>query len=619
MATFVTNEKSLPLILQRRSSLIGLETSITQPIIDDFCRWVKCSGPQYAVDRMKTIKQIVLNSVSSNTEIPKDFWIRKVNSFRLAGHYGRLQSLASQGDHILKKVLIFLSMYTALSEKETTQEDIQKFRNTVETPGPQIPQQWSVNMVTAVKCAIRDFGLDTSDIQYSGPYETTSYQKPQQEAEFMDSVERLFRTDIGKKLLQQPAVFTPLMNVMGFRGYKYAGTPARMGKVFRIPSPGLKSRWVCNFNKALDHVIKPMGKRVYDSVAKLPWDITFDESKCFTPIQNALVAGTKAFAFDLTAATDRFPWELQYDALRAMNCGTRWKELVELFDTVIKLPAEMPDGSEVTWAYGQPLGAYPSFAVFTFTHGLLLYSLNGCKYNSEFFVHGDDVVILDEGLAMRYKSVLQRMEIDISEFKTLTSTLMTEINAKLITTKHVLTIPKWKPITKSNLLGQMKSWGYGVLKYANLSESATETIKKWASLPVSLGGAGINPLGIPLIERMSGLEDLLFKDKELSFEGSARTKVLSRYLSNPNFTNLLGNALRDANQSDQDRLRVLKDNGIPLTFNSSFDLDILGKNLYSVNPDVKTPIASLRSDSGPLDEAECLISKIRKTNRFSQD
>lgn len=619
MATFVANEKSLPLILRRRCSLIGLEVSITQPIIDDFCRWVKCSGPQFAVDRMKTIKQIVLNSASGNPEIPKDLWIRKHSRFCLAGHYGRLQSLACQGDHILRKVLTFFNMYTVLSEQETTQEDIQKFRNTVETPGPEIPLEWTRNMVMATKCAVRDFGLDTSDIHYSGPYERTSYQKPHQEAEFLDSVQRLFQTDIGRKLLQLPAVFTPLMNVMGFRGYKYAGTPARMGKVFRIPSPGLKSRWVCNFNKALDHVVKPMGKRVYDSVAKLPWDITFDESKCFTPIQNALVARTKAYAFDLTAATDRFPWSLQYDALKAMDCGPRWNELVELFDKVIKLPAEMPDGSEITWNYGQPLGAYPSFAIFTFTHGLLLYSLNNCKYNSEFFVHGDDVVILDEQLAMKYKSVLTRMGVDISEFKTLTSTTMTEINAKLITTKHVLTIPKWKPITKSNLLGQLKTWGPGVLSYAKLSASTVETIKKWASLPVSLGGAGINPLGIPLLERMSGLEDLLFKDKELSYEGSSRTKILSRYLANPSFINLLGNALRDANQSDQDRLRVLKDNGIPLTFNSSFDLDILGKNLYSVNPDVKTPIASLSTDSGPLDEVESLISKVRKTNRFSRD
>lgn len=612
MSTFVVDQKNLPLVLSRRSRMIGLPESITNRVVKDFVRHYRANGAAWTVDRYKMIKQIILNDASGKKRIPKGIWIRRAryNRNKLYGVYGELQTLAKQSDSQLRKVLTLLNLYTTLVNLETTPESIEKFRQVVETPGTEPDERLCSQFYGVVQQIVERYNLDTSDVHYADAYERSAKMKDHQEKDFLLTVEKFFRTPTGIRLIDNPVIFRPLLNVLGFRGYRFSDEPEVMGKVFRIASPGLKDRWVCDFNKALDHCIKPMGKRIYDSVEKLPWDITFDESKCYRAIQTRLKNNQVVHSFDLSSATDRFPWKLQLTALRALNSGKVFNEMVSLYDELIHMPALLPDGSLISWRQGQPLGAYPSFATFTFTHGALLYALSGGDENS-FFVHGDDVVILDDDLAKKYARMMHRLGVPFSYFKTLQSRKMAEINSKVITASHILTIPKWKPITRNNTLGQIKNWGLEVIKFLKLNDKESRAYIRLASLPVALGGAGVNPYGLPLEKRMEGLEDILFKEKELSYEGSARRKVLSRYLHNPNFRNLLGNALRDAERSDQEALKDL-----PYTvYGDHRDLDILSKNSYSVNPELSRPIQS-ESSRPREDEVRRTVKKIENSNIF---
>lgn len=612
MSTFVVDQKNLPLVLSRRSRMIGLPESITNRVVKDFVRHYRANGAVWTVDRYKMIKQIILNDASGKKRIPSGIWIRRAryNRNKLYGVYGELQTLAKQSDSQLRKVLTLLNLYTTLVNLETTPESIEKLRQIVETPGPEPDERLCSRFFEVVQQIVKRYNLDTSDVHYADAYERSTKMKDHQEEDFLLTVEKFFRTPTGIRLIDNPVIFRPLLNVLGFRGYRFSDEPEVMGKVFRIASPGLKDRWVCDFNKALDHCIKPMGKRIYDSVEKLPWDITFDESKCYHAIQTRLKKNQVVYSFDLSSATDRFPWKLQLTALRALNSGKVFNEMVSLYDELIHMPALLPDGSLISWRQGQPLGAYPSFATFTFTHGALLYALSG-ENEELFFVHGDDVVILDDDLAKKYARVMHHLGVPFSYFKTLQSRKMAEINSKVITASHILTIPKWKPITRNNTLGQIKNWGLEVIKFLKLSDKESRAYIKLASLPVALGGAGVNPYGLPLEKRMEGLEDILFKEKELSYEGSARRKVLSRYLHNPNFRNLLGNALRDAERSDQEALKDLPYR----VYGDHRDLDILSKNSYSVNPELSRPIQS-ESSRPREDEVRRTVKKIENSNIF---
>lgn len=616
MSTFVVNSKNLPLVLTQRARMIKLPTSITNRVVRDFVKYYRKNGAAWTVARFKVIKQIILNDAAHDHKSEKDVWIRRCrrNRDRLHGVYGELQDLAKGTDSQLKRVLTLLNMYTTLVELETTPESISKFRLTVETCGRETDDSLlqAISLATREVCQV--YNLDTSDVEYAPAFERVATMKDHQESEFTQIIEKFFRTPKGISLIPNPVIFNPLMNLLGFRGYRYSDEPEVMGRVFRIASPGLKDRWVCDFNKALDHCIKPMGKRIYDSVEKLPWDITFDESKCYHAIQARLKEQKKAFSFDLSSATDRFPWDIQATVLRSFSDGPRFQEMVSLYDDLIHMPALMPDGTTIEWRQGQPLGAYPSFATFTFTHGVLLYALNDCKWDEDFFVHGDDVVVLNDNLAKRYAKVMKILDVPMSRFKTLISPVMAEINSKVITASHILTIPKWKPITRRNTLGQIKNWGLDVIKFLKLNEQEAKAYNRLAALPVALGGAGVNPYGLPLEKRMEGLEDILFKEKELSYEGSSRRKVLKRYLSNPSFRNLLGNALRDAELADQAALSQMPFK----VFGDYRDLDIMGANAYSVNPDMARPIHTESLGSSHKDEVRQTVDKLKNSSIFGE-
>jgi hypothetical protein len=115
-------------------------------------------------------------------------------------------------------------------------------------------------------------------------------------------------------------------------------------------------------------------------LAKLPSDGTFDQ---LAPIKRLIDAGnTKYWCYDLSAATDRLPVDLQACILNEMfksTLGFTWKSL--LVDREYVLPDKLSKGiiaptiypRSVKYEVGQPMGALSSWAMLAITHHFIIH------------------------------------------------------------------------------------------------------------------------------------------------------------------------------------------------------------------------------------------------------
>jgi hypothetical protein len=128
----------------------------------------------------------------------------------------------------------------------------------------------------------------------------------------------------------------------------------------------------------------------------------------------------KYYSFDLTAATDRLPSSLMRDILRRLF-GKAYAHAWH--DIMVKEPFEWKTGS-VSYAVGQPMGLYSSWAMLAWTHHILV-KFAALKVDvvgfEDYRLLGDDIVIRHDVVAEAYKSLIKSLGVEISEAKTMES------------------------------------------------------------------------------------------------------------------------------------------------------------------------------------------------------
>jgi len=169
----------------------------------------------------------------------------------------------------------------------------------------------------------------------------------------------------------------------------------------------------------------------------------------------------------------------------------------------------------INWVSGQPLGLYPSFATFALTHGLVLYALNGFTHDNQFYVLGDDVVILNDQLYGAYIRFLENMKLPFAKSKTLVSELLTEFGGKLILKDRIIPQLKWRHVSDDSFLDLATHFGER-FRYLMLprQKAVFDLVKV---LPVELGGCGLNPTGIPLQQRIDFYTEVMSNDSLQSY------------------------------------------------------------------------------------------------------
>jgi len=221
------------------------------------------------------------------------------------------------------------------------------------------------------------------------------------------------------------------------------------GEVHFLQEPGYKLRSIASPYRLFQVASEPLKNDLGQLVRSLDWDCTHDQGKAKPFIQEALRNKRLVHSVDLSSATDYFPYELQQIVLETIY----GKECpyIKLFRDVSRSTWHS-DLGDIVWKRGQPLGFNPSFFTFTLTHGLVLLTLLGKRYDHEFFVLGDDVVILDEKLFKDYISFLNVMGCPYSPDKTLVSSELAEFGGKVITSEDSYPQLKWRKVSDDNFL-----------------------------------------------------------------------------------------------------------------------------------------------------------------------
>lgn len=483
-------------------------------------RWLKCNGEQWTVDRMKTLYTDFVRYRAGMPLVGK--WYHRNREGLPSHHWGYLFRKALSSKKMRFSCSVLLRSYTRFIASEPTEKQLKKFTDGVTSSDIVIPDY----IIDGVCKCVDYLGLRKirphrpSFISYEpspGKRVPDIYGKTHpEESHWFFQWETISNTRTGRYLEgKYPSIFSQVF--AGMNRFQTGNNPFQtygidsVGKIGLIQEPGYKLRAVANPNRVYQVALKPLGDAIYKTLEEIPWDCTHNQSKSFPVIQQHLQQNKRVHCIDLSGATDYFPLSLQISLLQSMYRGL--SEDISLFEEISRSDWVFRD-STIRWTKGQPLGLYPSFGSFALTHGCLLFFLNGYEHNNAFFVLGDDVIILDDQLAVRYYSALRVLECPISEAKSVTSTVMAEFGGKLIFKDHVEPQLKWRQLSDDNFVDIIRLLGKRGLRL--LRPKQRKVVKAIWDIPDIVGGIGFNPDGLPFEDRyekylsLFGLDDGTF-------------------------------------------------------------------------------------------------------------
>lgn len=457
--------------LQRRLSVIGIPGFTRRPFIDLLVKWESCSGVEWTIKRLKTLKLALIRR-HAGLPLPPDSFIRKNRRGDVYGTIGSLFRWADKSEKNFSKCVQAFMAYTYYILPRLTESQKEKFLSAINPKkkddglSPAFHKQFSRTVRRTVSKRVVTRCPNPLVIYQGSPDKKAprlfGKRSVKQDQSIISDVE-IFNTPGGLDLYCQfQRLYQPLLLGLGarreFLDWCVLNSQDRPsgdsvppgGEIHFLQEPGGKLRSIASPFRIHQEALRPLGAELYDVVRSLPWDCTFDQSKAHPYIQSRLWQDELVYSVDLSNATDFFPLSLQLTALRAIIDKKDWDH-IDLFEKISRGVWSSSIG-DLHWTKGQPLGLFPSFASFTLTHGLLLLHLAGGIYSNQFFVVGDDVVILEKDLFDKYTTVLERMDCPYSVDKSLSSNRLSEFAGKVITPTAVIPQLKWRRMSDDNFL-----------------------------------------------------------------------------------------------------------------------------------------------------------------------
>jgi hypothetical protein len=156
--------------------------------------------------------------------------------------------------------------------------------------------------------------------------------------------------------------------------------------------------------------LKPLHEELNNILKKnFPSDCTFDQDSGCEAVRGFTAQFKDVYSFDLTAATDRLPADLQKKVVAKLignDKANLW------FDILVN--REFSLGKEkIKYGVGQPMGAYSSWPAMALTHHCIALYAGADQYR----ILGDDVVICGRKPAQRYLEIMRKLGVSISKHK----------------------------------------------------------------------------------------------------------------------------------------------------------------------------------------------------------
>nr|BCP96873.1 RNA dependent RNA polymerase [Fusarium sambucinum mitovirus 2] len=201
------------------------------------------------------------------------------------------------------------------------------------------------------------------------------------------------------------------------------------GRLSVVYNQAGKARVIAITNWWIQMSLYPLHRSIFSELKRFGTiDGTFDQVACFDKLIENSPQGQTLYGFDLSAATDRLPIELQRDIL--INLGYNGKAWAN------SLGINWFAGKDGFYRYsvGQPMGAYSSWAMLALTHHVIVRAaaLKCGKPNfTQYCVLGDDIVIADDIVSQEYLTLMNLLGVKISLGKSINSSIFTEFAKKL--------------------------------------------------------------------------------------------------------------------------------------------------------------------------------------------
>lgn len=229
------------------------------------------------------------------------------------------------------------------------------------------------------------------------------------------------------------ALWLDLIAILGFPLYLWRlifGKRLIIGKLNEVLPGAGKVRIVACTDWWTQYTLKPLHDAIFRVLRTLPTDGTFNQTAPLLRLCEINRINQSLFSYDLSAATDRLPIDIQYDILSELiPWANHWKNLLVKRRWWYK-------GNALKYAVGQPMGAYSSWAMLALTHHCVVQiaaSRVGYSSFSDYAVLGDDIVIGDASVAKAYLALMQEhLGVSINLSKSLVSSDTCEFAKRLI-------------------------------------------------------------------------------------------------------------------------------------------------------------------------------------------
>jgi len=194
-----------------------------------------------------------------------------------------------------------------------------------------------------------------------------------------------------------------------------------------FPDKEMKVRIVAILDYFSQTALIPLHKYLFRVLRKIPQDCTFAQNRFWDLIKGQ----EEYYSIDLTAATDRFPIDLISSVLSAKlppSYVESWKNIM------VGYPFDF-EGESLTYAVGNPMGAYSSWSSFALSHHYLIYYI--CREldidwrTLPYALLGDDIVIANKQVGERYHQLIKSLGVETSSLKTHKSKTFVEFAKRL--------------------------------------------------------------------------------------------------------------------------------------------------------------------------------------------
>jgi len=509
--------------LTLRLLVCGIPTYAVNPFAGLLVRWMTCSGEEWTVRRCKALKLTLIQlRAKSRTSEP----LARNRRGEIAGVVGSLMRWGLKSDKNFSKVLAAFMAYSHWTSSKVTSIQRKKFLDAVRADPCIITDSLKRSLARTTREVIGRVTI------HGRPQPLLTWKgSPNKRAPTLDgSVAQSEKLLLELKLLQCSKTRAHVSSLWDeiyshcFEGIAaselfgkeyqmnrvtfYDTQPMVAGEVHFLQEPGYKLRSIASPYRLFQVASEPLKDTLGLLVRSLPWDCTHGQDRAFPIIQEALKQGREIYSVDLSNATDYFPFELQKIVLETIFGEEN--PYVYLFSDIASSTWHSELG-DIVWNRGQPLGFNPSFFTFTLTHGLLLLTLLGRKWDHEFLIVGDDVVILDRDLHVRYLSTLDQLGCPYSKDKTLVSCELAEFAGKVITQDIVIPQLKWHDVSDDNFLDLARLIGRRIRLL--LSAKQQRVLDVFSGIPDF-----VHPYGLNWSYPGSNLESMISAGLQLAFK-----------------------------------------------------------------------------------------------------